>query len=343
MVDAGCRHEEEENRHASLVLGGWGNDSPLNSTLSTDGQTARTQSYGTRRVPRIKFGRSGAPSGEVVSESHDRSILLMPVAAALTNARQRWESEPVGSHDEDDVENPVAVEDESSEALEDSSANDESPEHHTPFSRSLRPSLADLEEQRELARRRSSFCTLLAVFILFKLWIEALVNGDFGLLMLCLVASSWTARFINYQREREAELDARINQYNEASESEQTPNDLRMLSFQAQLALAIMESQRQMMQGGYGHPDGNGDTPGVSDERKSQWKTVNFKATDYPDVKKSEEPHCSICLSEYEDGEALTQLPCNHVYHEECIHSWTANHTKCPLCNYELEEAQEAV
>jgi hypothetical protein len=217
-------------------------------------------------------------------------------------------------------------------------------------------SLADLEEERELARRRTSACVLLAVFILFRLWIQALFTGDFGLLLLCLVGTSWTARFIRHTREREEELSRLIQEYAQNSENgEVNRSDVRMLSFQAQLALAIMESQRQMMEGGYGNPDGHGGTPGVSDQAKERWNRFKWKAEDdaktkggYGSVaqkekegKEEEEPHCSICLGEYEEGEELACLPCKHIYHEDCVASWCTNHIRCPLCNFDLESVSE--
>ena len=234
--------------------------------------------------------------------------------------------------------------------------------------------LAELEEERELARRRSSACILFALFVLFRLWILALQEGDFGLLLLCLVGTSWAARWIRYNRDQEEELDRRIAAYLENnnngtngndSRHEVVRDDMRMLSFQAQLALAIMESQRQMMQGGYGHPDGDQQAPGVSEQAKGLWKKFCYKAardkvesrrgsygsvaqddTTAPlKIASDEEPHCSICLGEYEEGEELVKLPCSHIYHDECIRSWTQHHIRCPLCNYDLETAgaEEAV
>jgi hypothetical protein len=199
---------------------------------------------------------------------------------------------------------------------------------------------------------------LIAVFILFRLWIQAVATGDFGLLLLCLVGTSWTARFIRHNREREEELDRLITEYTENSDGgEIGRNDVRMLSFQAQLALAIMESQRQMMQGGYGNPDGADSTPGVSEQAMSHWDKFQFKAPPggrtkggYGSVAQKdqeagkdlsesseEEPHCSICLGEYEEGENLVCLPCKHVYHADCVGSWCTSHIRCPLCNYDLE------
>ncbi len=215
--------------------------------------------------------------------------------------------------------------------------------------------LAELEHERELFRRRSSLCVIISIFFLLRLWIEAINEQDMGLLMLCLLGTSWTARWVNHNREREEELDRMIANYNERQTNRNDPIDMSMLSFQAQLALAILESQRQMMQGGgYGHSsDAQG--VGVSEEAKQQWNRFAYKDNKaaksstsgvYGSVKTleeddhgddSEEPHCSICLCEYEGGDACVKLPCHHIYHDECISSWTMNHTKCPLCNLELE------
>mmetsp|Transcript_25690 Transcript_25690/g.42138 ORF Transcript_25690/g.42138 Transcript_25690/m.42138 type:complete len:345 (-) Transcript_25690:122-1156(-) len=226
--------------------------------------------------------------------------------------------------------------------------------------RRTRITLRDLEEERELVRRRTSACVLLSAFILLRLWIQAVVSGDFGLLLLCLVFTSWTARFIRHTREREEELDRLISEYDE-NEEENTLNDarLRRMSFQSQLALAIMQSQMQMMQGGFGHPDGGDARPGVSEDAKTHWDRFEFKSAtalkkkgDYGSVaqhddlgkgddteRSEEEPHCSICLCEYEDGDKLISLPCNHIFHDDCISSWTNNNTRCPLCNFDLESA----
>jgi len=221
-----------------------------------------------------------------------------------------------------------------------------------------RPSLRELEEEREAIRRRTSVCLLLAIFFLFRLWVEALTRADLIYLMLCMVLTSWCARYIRHNREQEEELDRRIANYGENNGED--PDGLnrpefRMLSFQAQLALAIMESQRQMMEGGYGHPDGQDVNSGVSSEARDRWERSTFKKVEdlekggtkkgeYGSVAQEdgeEEPCCTICLCEYEDGDKLARLPCNHIYCDECITSWTDGHNKCPLCNYDLESIAE--
>jgi hypothetical protein len=113
-----------------------------------------------------------------------------------------------------------------------------------------------------------------------------------------------------------------------------------------------------MMEGGYGHPEGGDRTPGVSDEAREKWfrfsynpardkkesRRGSYGSVSQNDAKTHEddEPHCSICLGEYEEGEELVKLPCSHIYHDECISSWCSNHIRCPLCNANLEtEGQE--
>lgn len=41
---------------------------------------------------------------------------------------------------------------------------------------------------------------------------------------------------------------------------------------------------------------------------------------------------CCICLSAYEDGVELRELPCNHHFHIDCIDKWLHINATCPLC-----------
>ena len=54
-------------------------------------------------------------------------------------------------------------------------------------------SLEELQEEWEIARRRTGACVVCAVLVLFLLWIEALTNEGFGQLRFCLVGTGWTA------------------------------------------------------------------------------------------------------------------------------------------------------
>jgi len=133
----------------------------------------------------------------------------------------------------------------------------------------------------------------------------------------------------------------RNRQRNTADDEEQELN-IRMLSFQAQLSIAIMESQRHiLMTGGFGRPDGESgeEIRGVTDRAKRCWKKIEFGES-VPALAnlKSEDKTCCICLSEYEPGDNLYVVPCGHVYHVDCLNSWCTSHVKCPLCNLDLED-----
>ncbi|KAM3289805.1 E3 ubiquitin-protein ligase [Capsicum chacoense] len=41
---------------------------------------------------------------------------------------------------------------------------------------------------------------------------------------------------------------------------------------------------------------------------------------------------CSICLSTYDDGDELRELPCGHFFHCTCIDKWLYMSATCPLC-----------
>ncbi|KAK7311544.1 hypothetical protein RJT34_09759 [Clitoria ternatea] len=45
---------------------------------------------------------------------------------------------------------------------------------------------------------------------------------------------------------------------------------------------------------------------------------------------------CVICQVEYEEGEALVALKCDHPYHTDCISKWLQIKKVCPICSNEV-------
>ncbi|KAJ8637335.1 hypothetical protein MRB53_011602 [Persea americana] len=41
---------------------------------------------------------------------------------------------------------------------------------------------------------------------------------------------------------------------------------------------------------------------------------------------------CNICLDDYSHGVKVTQLPCSHDFHRECIERWLNLTKSCPIC-----------
>jgi hypothetical protein len=48
---------------------------------------------------------------------------------------------------------------------------------------------------------------------------------------------------------------------------------------------------------------------------------------------------CNICLDNYNINDKLKILPCNHYFHENCIHTWLCNtKVNCPICRKDIRE-----
>jgi hypothetical protein len=45
-----------------------------------------------------------------------------------------------------------------------------------------------------------------------------------------------------------------------------------------------------------------------------------------------EEPTCFVCQDQFLQFEAALQLPCSHLFHQDCISQWLARHATCPTC-----------
>lgn len=45
---------------------------------------------------------------------------------------------------------------------------------------------------------------------------------------------------------------------------------------------------------------------------------------------------CAVCKDEFELCLRVTQMPCKHLYHANCILPWLAQHNSCPVCRFEL-------
>ncbi|XP_054551765.1 dentin sialophosphoprotein-like isoform X2 [Talpa occidentalis] len=50
---------------------------------------------------------------------------------------------------------------------------------------------------------------------------------------------------------------------------------------------------------------------------------------------------CSICLTEFTEGNKIRTLPCAHEYHVHCIDRWLSENTTCPICRREVVDPAE--
>ena len=47
---------------------------------------------------------------------------------------------------------------------------------------------------------------------------------------------------------------------------------------------------------------------------------------------------CCICLSDYDTGDEVRVLACDHSYHTECIDQWLERNNTCPLCSRSITD-----
>ena len=46
---------------------------------------------------------------------------------------------------------------------------------------------------------------------------------------------------------------------------------------------------------------------------------------------------CTICLSDFEEGEDVRRLPCMHLFHVECVDQWLKTNKCCPICRVDID------
>ncbi|KAL2089923.1 hypothetical protein ACEWY4_014611 [Coilia grayii] len=52
---------------------------------------------------------------------------------------------------------------------------------------------------------------------------------------------------------------------------------------------------------------------------------------------------CPVCKEDYSAGESVRQLPCTHLFHNDCIVPWLEQHDTCPVCRKSLSGQNTAM
>ncbi|KAJ6334909.1 hypothetical protein OIU78_011701 [Salix suchowensis] len=85
-----------------------------------------------------------------------------------------------------------------------------------------------------------------------------------------------------------------------------------------------------------------GDCENVNDESQESFGGMMTECdTDTPIERalSHEDTECCICLSAYEDGSELRELPCGHHFHCMCLDKWLCINATCPLCKFNILKA----
>eukprot|EP00756_Hemistasia_phaeocysticola_P013647 Hpha_TRINITY_DN15292_c8_g9::TRINITY_DN15292_c8_g9_i1::g.68358::m.68358 len=94
----------------------------------------------------------------------------------------------------------------------------------------------------------------------------------------------------------------------------------------------LEQMQVQMAQLASQHEGGNGPPPAsaaaVAALRRGRATKEILEGVDGP---------CAVCQDEMQEGDEYVQMPCGHLFHNDCISPWLARHNSCPTCRHELE------
>lgn len=71
-------------------------------------------------------------------------------------------------------------------------------------------------------------------------------------------------------------------------------------------------------------------------ETLSKKEINNIESNEYQYIQNNiKETNCSICQTneDFKENDIICSLPCNHHFHQECLHKWFENYSNfCPLC-----------
>jgi len=79
-----------------------------------------------------------------------------------------------------------------------------------------------------------------------------------------------------------------------------------------------------------GHLDNVG-APPATDESIQELPVVNIQRSQVDN-----QAECSVCMEAFLVDATAKKLPCNHLFHPECIDTWLQLHNTCPICRKEV-------
>lgn len=77
----------------------------------------------------------------------------------------------------------------------------------------------------------------------------------------------------------------------------------------------------------------------IIEQKGASWELIDsMPVIEHPSLEgDAQQDTCVVCLSDFETGECLRQLPCRHKFHRGCIDDWLSRRKVCPLCLQDVE------
>uniref|UniRef100_A0A1B0FCG1 RING-type domain-containing protein n=1 Tax=Glossina morsitans morsitans TaxID=37546 RepID=A0A1B0FCG1_GLOMM len=73
---------------------------------------------------------------------------------------------------------------------------------------------------------------------------------------------------------------------------------------------------------------------------RRHWRSLQIKKlSSYqynPEIPRSNQTLCSVCLENFELNQTVRKLGCSHEFHSQCVDKWLKSKATCPLCRAPL-------
>ena len=71
----------------------------------------------------------------------------------------------------------------------------------------------------------------------------------------------------------------------------------------------------------------------IPEEEQPLVSTEDFEKLPIEILNETRDNDCAICIDKLKKGNEIVKLPCNHLFHVDCIKSYFLNYNnKCPMC-----------
>ncbi|XWS71664.1 hypothetical protein CRYUN_Cryun03dG0157800 [Craigia yunnanensis] len=89
----------------------------------------------------------------------------------------------------------------------------------------------------------------------------------------------------------------------------------------------LLEQLSQIEITGLGQPE----NPPASKSAIESMPTIQIATTHV-----CSETYCAVCKEPFELGAEAREMPCKHIYHQDCIIPWLSLRNSCPVCRHEM-------